>query len=51
METIGNVLWMILGGFIIFILYLLGDLNGFIEAEKGNEAIGYIASSAINCTS
>ncbi|MCB0497184.1 MAG: YccF domain-containing protein [Cyclobacteriaceae bacterium] len=26
METIGNVLWMILGGFIIFILYLLGSL-------------------------
>jgi hypothetical protein len=35
----------------LFILYLLGDLNGFIDAEKGNQAIGYIASSAINCTS
>ena len=26
METIGNVLWMIQGGFILFILYLLGSL-------------------------
>lgn len=26
MNTIGNLLWMILGGFIIFILYLIGSL-------------------------
>lgn len=26
MDTIGNLLWMILGGFIIFILYLIGSL-------------------------
>lgn len=30
MNTIGNLLWMIFGGFIIFILYLFGSLILFI---------------------
>ncbi|MDH5367364.1 MAG: YccF domain-containing protein [Cyclobacteriaceae bacterium] len=30
MNTIGNLLWMILGGFIIFLLYLFGSLILFV---------------------